>query len=235
MTKGEAQRGIRTFYEAVRVVRERSEFLKERLKKILSASPLKISFAVILIALVLFFVDAPFLRFMELKALDLRMVSRGVIPPGGETVIVAIDEKSLSELGRWPWPRTIIAKLVDTLKDYGAKVVGFDIVFAEPDANSSLQTVAELSSEVKSAGIQDTRLSGLLEEKKKLADTDAALPRSIQKAKNVTLGYFFHITAKEVGHLTEREIAAGEAGIANSRYQMIRGPQEHDESRLIQA
>ncbi|MBU2054053.1 MAG: CHASE2 domain-containing protein, partial [Proteobacteria bacterium] len=86
--------------------------MKERLKKILSASPLKISFAVILIALVLFFIDAPFLRFMELKALDLRMVSRGVIPAGGETVIVTIDEKSLSELGRWPWPRTTIAKLV---------------------------------------------------------------------------------------------------------------------------
>ncbi|MBU2226538.1 MAG: CHASE2 domain-containing protein [Proteobacteria bacterium] len=209
--------------------------MKERLKKILSASPLKISFAVILIALVLFFIDAPFLRFMELKALDLRMVSRGVIPAGGETVIVTIDEKSLSELGRWPWPRTTIAKLVDALKDYGAKVVGFDIVFAEPDANSSLQTVAELSSEVKSAGIQDARLSSLLEEKKKLADTDAALARSIEKAKNVTLGYFFHITAKEVGHLTEQQIAGSEEGTANSRFQMIRGPKDHDQSPLIKA
>lgn len=207
--------------------------MKERIKKMLSASPLKIAFAVILIALVLFFVDAPFLRFMELKALDLRMVSRGAIPPGGETVIVTIDEKSLSELGRWPWPRTTIAKLVDVLKDYGAKAVGFDIVFAEPDENSSLRTFAELSGEVERAGIKDARLSGLLEDKKKLADTDAALARSIEKAKNVTLGYFFHITAKEVGHLSEQEIAAGEEGIANSRFQMIRGPRERDESRLI--
>jgi adenylate cyclase len=209
--------------------------LKERMKRFLSVSPLKIAAFIILIALVLFFLDAPFLRFMELKALDLRMVSRGVTPAGSETVIVAIDEKSLSELGRWPWPRSILAKLVDVLKGYGAKAVGFDIVFAEPDTNSSLNTVTELSNEVKNAGIRDARISGLLDEKKKLADTDAAFARSIEKAKNVTLGYFFHITSKEVGHLTEQQIAAGEEGIANSRFQMIRGPKDHDQSPLITA
>jgi adenylate cyclase len=171
--------------------------MKERLKKILSVSPLKIAGLVILIALVLFFFDAPFLRFMELKALDLRMVSRGTMPSGGETIIVTIDEKSLSELGRWPWPRTTIAKLVDTLKGYGAKAVGFDIVFAEPDDNSSLKTVAELTRDVKNVGIADNRLYGLLEQKQKAADTDAALARSIETAKNITLGYFFHITEKE--------------------------------------
>ena len=61
--------------------------MKERLKKILSVPPLKIAVSIIFIALVLFFVDAPFLRFMEFKALDLRMVSRGTIPASGETLI----------------------------------------------------------------------------------------------------------------------------------------------------
>ena len=94
--------------------------MNERLKKIISVSPLKITFLVIFIALITFFIDAPFLRFMELKAFDLRMVSKGKLPAGGETVIAAIDEKSLGELGRWPWPRTTIARLVDKLKGYGA-------------------------------------------------------------------------------------------------------------------
>jgi len=58
--------------------------MKERWKKILSVSPLKIAALVILIALVLFFIDAPFLRFMELKVLDLRMVSRGEMPSGAK-------------------------------------------------------------------------------------------------------------------------------------------------------
>ncbi|MHB9097978.1 MAG: CHASE2 domain-containing protein, partial [Syntrophales bacterium] len=209
--------------------------MKVRLKTALSVSPLKIAVFVILVALILFIIDAPFLRFMELKALDLRMVSRGTIPAGGETVIVAIDEKSLSELGRWPWPRTTIAKLVDTLKGYGAKVVGFDIVFAEPDTNSSMKAVAELSREVEDVGIRDARIFGLLKKKQQLADTDAALARSIEKAKNVTLGYFFHISAKEVGYLTEREITAGEKNIANSRFPMVRAQKGASDAALIRA
>jgi adenylate cyclase len=209
--------------------------MKERVKKFLSVSPLKIAVLVILVALVLFFIDAPFLRFMELKALDLRMVYRGALPAGPETVIVTIDEKSLSELGRWPWPRTTLARLVDTLKGYGAKAVGFDIVFAEPDANSSLKTVADLTKEVKTLGVGDQRIYGLLAEKQKLADTDAALARAIERAKNVTLGYFFHISEKEVGHLTEEQIAAGEKDIANSRYQMVRAGTGASDAPLVRA
>ncbi|NTW17244.1 MAG: CHASE2 domain-containing protein, partial [Syntrophaceae bacterium] len=196
--------------------------MHDQLKKIFSISPLKIALLVIFIALIMFYIDVPFLRFMELKALDLRMVSRGTVSPGGETVIAAIDEKSLSELGRWPWPRTTIAKLVDRLKGYGAKAVGFDIVFAEPDENSSLKTLADLSQEVKNLRIQDRRLLGLLRKKKMLADTDAILAKSIERAKNVTLGYFFHLSKKEVAHLTEEDIEAAAENINTSIYQLIR-------------
>ncbi len=179
--------------------------MNERLTKIFSISPLKIAIFVIFIALIMFFIDVRFLQFMELKALDLRMSSRGKLPSGGETVIATIDEKSLSELGRWPWPRTTLAELVDRLKGYGAKAVGFDIVFSEPDQNSSLNTILDLSKEVKKIGIQDKRIQGLLNKKRMTADTDAALAESISRAKNVTLGYFFYKSEKEAPHLTEEE------------------------------
>jgi len=104
--------------------------MNERLKKIFSITPLTITIIIIFVALILFFLDVRFLRFMELKALDLRMVSRGKVASGGEVVIATIDEKSLSELGRWPWPRTTIARLVDKLKQNGAKAVGFDVIFS---------------------------------------------------------------------------------------------------------
>jgi len=49
-------------------------------------------------------------------------------------VIVAIDENSLADWGRWPWPRQRMAELVDALFDeQGVSVVGLDMVFAEPD------------------------------------------------------------------------------------------------------
>lgn len=51
-------------------------------------------------------------------------------------VIVDIDEESTRALGQWPWPRTTIADLVNRLTELGAVVVGFDVVFPEPDRYS---------------------------------------------------------------------------------------------------
>ena len=209
--------------------------MKERLKKLITLSPLKITLFIIFLALILFFMDFTFLRFMELKALDLRMVSRGNMASGGETIIVTIDEKSLSELGRWPWPRTVMAKLVDQLKAYGAKAVGFDIIFAEPDENSSLKAISELSKDVQKMKVPDKRIGVLLENRRRTADTDAALARSVGRAKNVTLGYFFHTSSRDVAHLTEKEIAADAALVAGSKYQMIQSSKTTDEDAFIKA
>ena len=52
--------------------------------------------------------------------------------PDNRVVIVAIDSKSVNELGRWPWKRSVFAGLLNSLKEYGAKVVVLDIVFSEP-------------------------------------------------------------------------------------------------------
>jgi len=48
-------------------------------------------------------------------------------------VIVAVDEKSLAQLGQWPWPRTLIARVFDRLVEYRPLAVGVDVIFAEPD------------------------------------------------------------------------------------------------------
>ena len=209
--------------------------MKVKLKKLITVSPLKIAVLIILLAVTLSFFDAPFLRFMELKALDLRFLYRGALPSGGETVIVAIDEKSLSELGRWPWPRTTIARLVEKLKSNGVKAVGFDIVFSEPDDNSSLKTIHELTQEARQMGLTDNRLLALMDKKLKLADTDAALAKAIEKAKNVTLGYFFHISSREVGHLTAKEIDTAGEDIISSKYAMVRTNKKANDAALMHA
>lgn len=54
-------------------------------------------------------------------------------PTWDQVVIVAIDEPSLEALGRWPWPRRTHAALVERLTDAGARVIGLDLVIAEPD------------------------------------------------------------------------------------------------------
>jgi CHASE2 domain-containing sensor protein len=54
-------------------------------------------------------------------------------PVPEDVIIVAIDDRSLAELGRWPWPRSHHARLIETLSAAGARTIGLDIIFAEPD------------------------------------------------------------------------------------------------------
>lgn len=58
--------------------------------------------------------------------------------------IVDIDEAALAEFGQWPWPRTIVARLIDKLTEMGAAVIAFDAVFAEPDRSSLSRMVRDL-------------------------------------------------------------------------------------------
>ena len=63
-------------------------------------------------------------------------------------VILDIDEKSLGEIGRWPWSRNVMADLIDRLFDrYGVSVVGFDVVWAERDTSSGMQVLDRLAHE----------------------------------------------------------------------------------------
>jgi CHASE2 domain-containing sensor protein/signal transduction histidine kinase len=72
-------------------------------------------------------------------------------PAPAQIVIVAIDEESLSQLGRWPWSRRIHATLIDKLREGGARVIGLDIIFAEPDT-ADPPADAELVDAVRNAG-----------------------------------------------------------------------------------
>src|SRR5215470_700903 len=54
--------------------------------------------------------------------------------------IVDIDEASLAQLGQWPWSRSVLASLVNRLRQDGAAAIGFDVAFAEPDRNLSIDT-----------------------------------------------------------------------------------------------
>lgn len=57
-------------------------------------------------------------------------------PATDQIVFIDIDDQSLARIGQWPWPRTVVADLVTSLKDSGAKVIVFDGVLAESDRTS---------------------------------------------------------------------------------------------------
>jgi adenylate cyclase len=103
-------------------------------------------------------------------------------------VIVDIDEKSLAEIGHWPWGRNRLAELLDELFE-GQKValVGFDVVFAEADESSGLKRLKQLAQ----AELKDQ--PGFVERLGQIQgslDYDALFARSLQK-RPVVLGYVF--------------------------------------------
>lgn len=57
---------------------------------------------------------------------------------GSDVVLITIDEKSLTKLGRWPWPRSVMAKAIDALHGYELKSLGFDITFSENSSEDSI-------------------------------------------------------------------------------------------------
>src|SRR5690348_16027838 len=58
--------------------------------------------------------------------------------------IVDLDEDSLERFGQWPWPRTLLAKLVDRLNELGAAAMAFDILFVDPDRTSPSRIIESL-------------------------------------------------------------------------------------------
>ena len=88
----------------------------------------------------------PILHTLENLTYDFRL--RMTLPKNIEkrVVIIDIDEKSLSEIGQWPWDRNILSQIVDNLFErYNISVLGFDILFAEKDEDPSDQYLIQLA------------------------------------------------------------------------------------------
>ena len=109
-------------------------------------------------------------------------------------VIVDIDELSLSEIGRWPWGRDHVAKMVDELFDYyQIQLLGFDIVFSEPDDSSGLSILEKLGrDELSDLHEFQQRVDELREQ----LDYDLVLRNSFSN-RQVILGYYFQLLASE--------------------------------------
>ncbi len=167
------------------------------LKNFFHLSGLKIALLLTLVVLGIYYVDPDFLSVLELKTLDLRFLSRGKVATSGKIALVTIDEKSLDELGRWPWPRIRVAQLLDALVKAEAKVVGFDIVWAEPDENAELKNLSALKQKLAKQKLLNRDLENYFSEAIKKADSDRILAESLGYSRRAILGYFFHFALKD--------------------------------------
>jgi len=73
---------------------------------------------------------------LDQKLRDYMFVIRGTLPKSNTVIIVDIDNKSLKEVGQWPWSRNTMAKLISNLTQAKPGIIGLDMVFAEEDKSS---------------------------------------------------------------------------------------------------
>ncbi len=165
-----------------------------------------------------------FLQNIENTLLDLKFVIRGG-PEGEEeikrfqdqahVVIVAIDEKSvrMEDLGMWPWPRTKIATMVSELHRCGAKAIGFDVIFSEPDSSRAAPVVKRIIEEYKKLKKTDESFSKELQVVLDSVQGDLAFSRVLEELENVILGYFFFVNEEQTKGLDKEEITEGKERI----------------------
>lgn len=96
-----------------------------------------IGLAVVLLVTGLFLFRPAFLATLDFKIYDALTAQIPAGPSSDKIAIVAVDEPSLAQLGRWPWPRDLLSSIVERIFDQGAAVVVLDMMLPEPDRKLS--------------------------------------------------------------------------------------------------
>ncbi len=110
-------------------------------------------FVGLLITLVfLVFSGSDFLQGLERSAYDFSVRSSTRIP-SDKVAVIAIDDESIANIGRWPWPRDVHAHMHEILTEGGARAIGQTVLFTEPHIDPGLQYITELKSAFENSAI----------------------------------------------------------------------------------
>ena len=115
----------------------------------------------------------------ELYALDLRFKHASSAAPPNNILHVDIDDRSLAEVGRWPWPRQTQAEIVSVLHECGARAIALDIIMPEPQKVRYVSEADTIYGADDSAMLRDAKPAAVLD--------DAALMWAIYRCGNVML------------------------------------------------
>jgi len=114
-------------------------------------------------------------------------------PSESKVAIVNIDDKSIRKLGKWPWPRHIIAEMIKILKSNGAKFIGIDMIFSEKEQNPGMKEIEKLYSKILKRETsyakekKDTWILAELKEIEKRLDNDKVLSEAVKNSGNIIL------------------------------------------------
>jgi len=117
--------------------------------------------------------------------------------PSDRIAVIAIDDVSIANIGRWPWSRDVHAKLIDGLAAAKAKAIGYTVFFSEPQLDAGLPYIAqlrELYGLLSPEGqAQLAEFGQVLDEAEVALNTDRKLAQSVGNAGNVLLPVLFRL------------------------------------------
>ncbi|MFQ5872375.1 MAG: CHASE2 domain-containing protein [Dehalococcoidia bacterium] len=176
--------------------------------------------------LVLFFLRVDFLESIEAKLFDAHFRLRGPRPAHRGITIVAIDEKSLASVGRWPWSRAVQARLLEALGKGGAKGVALDIILSEEEKSFPAREANRLLSQYEQLGLRQAGRQGreFYEELRKLrgiqGEADARFGAALRHIPRSVIATFFLMSPEET------PVGRDQAPL-KSRIIAFRGAKEH--------
>ena len=136
---------------------------------------------------------------IELKSYDFRVSLFAPELQSDRIAIVAIDSASIKKLGRWPWPRSRVAQVINKVDGHGAKTIGLNILFTEPEEATGLTTVKLLKEGFENSGLNNTKAGNKFYEQ--LAsyefdlDNDAKLRKAIKDSGKVVVPFAFEMNS----------------------------------------
>ena len=148
------------------------------------------------ISIYVYTLDLGLFKLLEYKSYDLKVRSRGVRPISDQVAIVAVDEKSLRSEGRWPWPRTLMAQLVDRISQSGAAAIGFDIFFSEKDVYVPF---TEVDKAIQGIDLQGYSQASFMAWLKDVGDSDGKFAKAIESSNRTVLGFFVYASQDLAG------------------------------------
>jgi len=141
------------------------------------------------------YVHVGFIDTLEYTFYDLRMGLTAEPDAPSDIVLVDIDDDSLEKLGRWPWPRSILARGLEKIEAGTPRLVGLNVLFTEPEESSGLKVLAELERLFAAQGLdQGEGAKAFLQAMRQMEqslDSDAILAAAVQEAGNVVLPAIF--------------------------------------------
>jgi CHASE2 domain-containing sensor protein/tRNA A-37 threonylcarbamoyl transferase component Bud32 len=154
------------------------------------------------IALTLFVLAGMLLEFYPFRALechvyDLMMTLRHK-QEANRLVLVEIDERSLDEIGPWPWPRSYIARVVQRISESSPKALGIYLLFSDREHNAGLTEIKDIRNTLQTNKIISRRrdaskVYAILAKSERELDHDARLLSAVNTAVNVVLPVLFNL------------------------------------------